>query len=290
MKVKAINKFQLIKDIVIIVIGALVASFGVAVFLKPYGLIPGGISGISIIITDLTGLPVSLTLIPINIVLFILGFKYLGSSTGLRSIIGMLTYSFGLDFFIRLFPSKITEDVIIAILYAGVIQGFAYAMIYTAGGSTGGTDIIALIINRYFDVPIGKFQLAFNATLATINGLIYRSADKVLLTIFAFFVSSYSLEVALSGIHSTKTLLIISDKVEEISTFIIKEMRRGVTFIPIIGAYTGKERTMIMTTVRKSQVPRAKRRIHTIDADAFMMIFEPSEVWGKGFRIPEKKK
>ncbi len=279
-----------IKDLTIIAIGALVASFGVAVFLKPYGLIPGGVSGISLIITELTGLPVSATLIPANIVIFILGFKYLGSSTGTRSILGMLIYSFGLDFFIKTFPNKLTSDVILAILYAGAIQGFAYAMIYSAGGSTGGTDILALIANKYFDIPIGKFQLAFNTALATVNGIIFRSADKMLLTIFAFFVSSYSLDVALTGIHSTKTLLIISDHVEEISTFIMKEMRRGVTFIPIIGGYTGKQRTMLMTTVRKTQVPRVKRMIHNIDPEAFIMIFEPSEVWGHGFRIPETKR
>ncbi len=287
--IKRISR-DIIKDLLIITVGALIASFGVAVFLKPYGLIPGGISGISIIITELTGLPISLTLIPANILIFILGFKYLGNSTGIRSIIGMITYSFGLDFFIRTFPHKLTEDVILAILYAGVIQGFAYAMIYSSGGSTGGTDILALITNRYFDIPIGKFQLTFNTVLAIVNGLIFKSADKVLLTIFAFFVSSYSLDVALSGIHSTKTILIISDHVEEISSFIIQELRRGVTFIPIIGGYTGKNRTMIMTTVRRAQMPRVKKKIHTLDPEAFMMIFEPSEVWGHGFKIPETKK
>lgn len=281
---------QQIRDIFVVILGALLASLGVALFLKPYGLIPGGISGIGIIIYELTGIPVSATLIPINIILFALGFSYLGRSTGIKSILGMLAYSLGLDIFIKLFPYPITKDVILSILYAGAIQGIAYATIYSAGGSTGGTDILSLIANKYFDIPIGKFQLAFNATLATINGLIFRSADKTLLTLFAFFVTSYSLEVSLTGIHSSKTLFIISNQADQISSFIMQEIRRGVTFIPVVGGYTGQDKTMIMTTVRRNQLPKVKKRIHQIDPQAFIIILEPSEVWGHGFKIPNTKK
>lgn len=270
-----------IKDIIGIILGAFILAVSIQAVIVPAHLLTGGISGIAIIIHFLTGVQVSILYIVLNIPIFIAGIKFISRRFAVYSLMGMLA----LTFFLGITSSWNfhIDDVLLASVLGGVLNGIGTGMNLRSKGSTGGLDIIAAIIKRYWGFNIGEASLAFN--MAIIGTFLFTaSIELALFSAISIFVGAKVVDAVLTGLNVCKSVLIISDHSREIAEEILNNMHRGCTFINGQGAYTGNKKSILMVTVGKTQLPKLKELVFHVDTGAFMTISESTEVIGRGFQ------
>lgn len=252
---------------------------------KPNGLISGGLTGVGMLVEYITGFPSWLTILLLNIPLFLLAIWKLHFKFTLYTIIASLYFSAAMAFTadVRL-PFDFTEPLsrLTSSLMGAVICGAVAAPIVIRGASTGGMDILSLVLSKRFSFPMGTISYAFNilitGALAFVRGL-----DTAALAMLVMFVSSMVLNNVLQGFNRTKTLFIISDRWEEIAPHIMQEVHRGVTLIPAKGAYTGQDRTLVYVIARTMELAAIRRIALEIDPKAMLSIIDTREVVGRGF-------
>lgn len=273
-----INNF---KRIISIIVGTLLIAIATNGILLPNKLLSGGVSGISMLLYFLFDLKVSLLVFLINIPLFILAFFFLKKSYIIYSLFGMLMLSLWLELTSKL--TIPTDNYLSIIVVSGVIHGIGTGIIFRADGSTGGTDIIAKIINQYFSINMATVNLSINAIIILLS-IYFFDLDIAVVTISTMFISSQVVNFVVDGINRKRTLFIITDSVhcEELSSCILTELHRGVTMIPAIGAYTSATRYILFTTVSVREVTKAKDLVLKVDPHAFMTVTETSQVIGNG--------
>lgn len=270
-----------LKRIISIIFGTLLIAIATNGILLPSRLLSGGVNGISMLLYFLFDFKVSLLVILINIPIFILGLIFLKKTYLAYSLFGMLMLSFWLE---------VTNNILIPIdntlsilVVAGLFHGIGTGIIFRADGSTGGTDIIAKIINKYFSINMATVTLCLNTLIIFLSAYFF-DIDIAVLTISTMFVSSQVVNFVVDGINRKRTLYIITDAIhyEELSAALLKELHRGVTVIPAIGAYTSAAKYILFTTVNVREVAKAKQIILGIDPKAFMTVTETSQVIGNG--------
>lgn len=273
-----INSF---KRIISIIVGTLLIAIATNGILLPNKLLSGGVSGVSMLLHFLFDFRVSLLVILINIPLFIFAFFFLKKTYIIYSLFGMLMLSLWIELTTKLtIPA---DNYLSIIVVAGVIHGIGTGIIFRADGSTGGTDIIAKIINQYFSINMATVTLSINAVIILLS-IYFFDLDIAVVTISTMFVSSQVVNFVVDGINRKRTLFIITDSVhcEDLSACILKELHRGVTMIPAIGAYTSSTRYILFTTVSVREVSKAKDLVLKVDSKAFMTVTETSQVIGNG--------
>lgn len=270
-----------IKCIISIIIGTLLIAIATNGILLPNNLLSGGVSGISMLIHFTLGFKVSLLVIMINIPLFILGLLFLKKKYLTYSLFGMLTLSMWLELTSKVYIP--TNNPLSILVVAGVLHGIGTGIIFRANGSTGGTDILAKIIHNHFSINMATITLCMNAIIIGLS-IYFFNIDIAVLTISTMFVSSQVVNFVVDGINRKRTIYIITDEnhYHKLSKILLKELHRGVTVIPAIGAYTASARFILFTTISVKQVAKVKQLVLSVDPKAFMTVTETSQVIGNG--------
>lgn len=274
-----------IVDIIIIFLGCIIASLGVNVFLSHAQLLSGGATGVGLLIEYTTNIPAGITVLFINIPLLAISFKKLRKSFTIYTTIGMLSLSLSL-MITKPLASIINIDGLDSLLYCiygGVLCGIGYGLVFSRNGSTGGTDIITMLIRKkYSNFNIGSLGFSLNLIIIIIGAFIF-GLPQALYTLISLFIQSLVLDQMLKGFSSKKLLLILTKKESEVIDYVIKDLQRGVTSLLAEGEYTHDRKKMLYCIVTARQMISLKSAVHQIDPSAFITIVDISEVRGKGF-------
>lgn len=275
--------WQKYKWIPMTVAGSAVFAAGFAFFLQPNDMSPGGISGLALILVELLQFgSVGMLSILINLPLFILGGLKIGKRFFVGSLIGMTLSSVLIDVFAAL-KMPATEP-LIAIVYGGVLCGVGIGIVFAAGTSTGGSDILVRLLKlRYRNVPIGQISLIFDAVVVILTGLVFRDMNKALYTGITVFLCGKMVDAVVYRFDYSKVAMIISREYEAIAKEIGRKLDRGATFLHGEGSYTGEGTKVVLVAIRKQQLAELKELVMDLDPGAFVIVQEAHQVLGDGF-------
>ena len=273
-----------IKSILTIIFGAAIYAFGLTYFVVPHHLFEGGATGITLITYYLFNIPISVMNLIINIPLFILAWKIFGAKTLYSSLLGTISLSIWLAIFEKIpLSCNLEGDLVIGALVAGVLLGLGLGIIFNAGGTTGGTDIVARILNKYTNISVGKLLFALDFLILMLILIIFQDLRLVTYTLLFDFIVSRVIDLIGEGGYAGKGFMIITQKPMEVADKINEELGRGVTFISGQGYYSQKDLKIIYCIVARNEMIKMKELIHTIDPRAFITITEAHEILGEGF-------
>ena len=274
------NKFKWIPATIV---GSAIFSVGFAFFLQPNDLSPGGISGLSLIIVELLGCgSVGTVSILINMPLFLLGGVKIGRQFFAGSLLGMILSSLLIDAFAALGLAPM--DPLLAVLYGGVICGLGLGIVFAAGTSTGGSDILVRLLKlRYRNVPIGEISMSFDAVVVILAGLVFQDLHKALYTGITVFICGKAVDAVVYRFDYSKVALIITREHEAVARTIGTRLDRGATYLYAQGSYTGEDGKVVLAAVRKQQIAELKELVMEIDPNAFVIVQEAHQVLGDGF-------
>lgn len=273
-----------LKEYFFIISGAFFLSLGLNVFLVPQKLSTGGIGSIATVLKHVFNVPLSLTTVVLNGVLFVFGVKLLGKKALIKTIVGILALSLFLE--LTAFLPKYNEDMLASSVLGGFFVGIGLGLVIRKGASTGGSDFLALMLYKYFPhISIAKIILVLDLVIVSFSALIFKSVTVGVYSIVSLFISSkIADEILLMG-DRAKTLFILSDKNEQIAKGIMKNFSRGVTGIHAKGMYKNSDKTMLLSAVSPKEVPIIIDYIKKQDEKAFIIINDAHEIWGEGFKL-----
>lgn len=266
-----------------IVLGSALYAAGFQFFLYPNSITTGGVTGIAMIINYLTGLPVGVMTIVINIPLFVFSWKKFGMQFIIGSLAGMLLSSMFVDLF-AMSPLEITHEPLLGAIYGGLIKGLGLGLVYHAGATTGGVDIVAKFLRRkYQHINFSTFILGLDAAVVLAFAVIFQKYDSAMYAIICMFIASKMIDLVLYGAVNSKICYIITDESIAVKDAIVSVLGRGVTYLHGAGAWSGKEKNVILCVIKQSQIVELKQLVKAIDEQAFLIVSDSREVFGKGF-------
>jgi len=272
-----------VADVILIILGSLVYSLGLHCFTAPNGIAPGGVIGVATVVHSFAPLQVGTLYALFNLPLLIIGFIQLGKARMIKTVLSVAVITAATDFLYVNLPVY-EGDKVLAALFGGALFGFGMGLIYVREGTSGGIDIVNRIINKKSPhLRMGAIGFGSDAVIIAGAMFAYRSIESGLYAIIAIFVSGRVIDLILYGSLEGKLLYIFSDESSEITKMILFEEKRGATILKGVGAYSGAERDVVCCAVQKNQYARIKRRVAEIDKDAFIIITNAGEVFGKGF-------
>ena len=273
-----------IKSILTIIFGAAIYAFGLTYFVVPHHLFEGGATGITLITYYLFNIPISVMNLIINIPLFILAWKIFGAKTLYSSLLGTISLSIWLAIFEKIPLSfNLEGDLVIVALVAGVLLGLGLGIIFNAGGTTGGTDIVARILNKYTNISVGKLLFALDFLILMLILIIFQDLRLVTYTLLFDFIVSRVIDLIGEGGYAGKGFMIITKRPDQLAKAINDDLGRGVTFISGQGYYSQEDLKIIYCIVGRNEIVKMKEMIHRIDPQAFITITEAHEILGEGF-------
>ena len=275
--------FMRIRSYTVMVIGLALYAFGITAFLIPLKIAGGGVTGISMLVYYATGFGTGYTYLIINVFLVIIAIKVLGVNFGLKTIFSMSIIAVMLNVMQGYVTEPILHDMFLSSVLSGILGGVGIGLIFNEGGSTGGTDIIAMIINKYRNISPGRIIMYCDVIIIASSFLVLHSVEKLVYGYVSMWVVAYSIDAFLTGAQQSVQLFIVSEKYEKIADFINKESRRGLTVFDGTGWYTGQNVKVIMTVVRQRESPEIFRKIKELDPNAFISLNKVMGVYGKGF-------
>ena len=275
-----VKKYAL--EYIFIIIGAFLMAVSTALFLLPNQLSTGGISGISTILYYSCNYPVGLTMLLINVPLFVIALVIVNKRLFFKSILGTVLLSVFIDLLENLSP--ITNDRFLACIYGGIIMGIGTAIILKAGASTGGTDLLSYVIRAYNNkFKSSRVIIIADTIIIFFNIIFFREIEIGLYSVIAIYLMGKMIDIIFEGIYFTKIMFIISEKYEEISKEIGILVKRGSTGIYSKGMYSGKQNVMLFCVASRKEVAEIKQIIKQIDKNAFIVTTDAIETLGKGF-------
>lgn len=278
-------KSKLIKEYGIITLGIILVALSVEYFFAPNKLAAGGITGAAIVINSLVPkLSVGATTFALNAVLFIVAFMFIDGNFGVKTIyasLGLSLIIWGIEKFLN--PIAITNDILMATIFGTLISAFGMALVFNENASTGGTDILAKILNKFFHIDIGKSLLVVDFVITFASALVF-GIDIGLYAMLSVILLGIIVDRFIEGFNICKSIFIISKKNDEISKYIMEELDRGCTFLNGVGAYTKEECDILYAVLSRSQFIKLKKFIKEIDSQAFITVGEVHEVLGEGFK------
>ena len=280
-----------LKNTLFIIVGAAIFSFGIVHFNMQNNLAEGGFTGITLLLYFLFKWDPSYTNLLLNIPLFFIGWKLLGRTALLYTIIGTFAVSLFLWLFqIYQIEMPLNNDLTLAALFAGAFIGIGLGIIFRYGGTTGGVDVIARLANKYIGWSMGKTMSLFDACVITISLITYLSYKEAMYTLVLVFVGSRVIDFMQEGAYSARGAMIISERNSEIADKIMVDMGRGATVLDGHGSFTKTKRDVLYCVVGKNEIVRLKNIITSVDPYAFVSVSEVHEVIGEGFTLDENKK
>lgn len=268
-----------------IAIGAVITALGFVLFQLPYNIAAGGVAGAGIIFNDLTGFSVGYFVLLANIPLFVLGYFYLGRWRFIwSSTLAMLLFSLGTEYFSNTLPVwnsqfPLTDNSLLASLYAGVMFGVGSGIIYRFGGTIGGTSIPARIIHDKTGFPLSQSYLFTDLAVILVAGIVF-SMEIAMLALITLVLCGFFSDFVLEGTSQTRTVTIVTKNPDPIRQAVMYELRRGVSHWEVIGGHSGETRTMLYFTVLRSRIYDVKFIVSRIDPDAFMVVGVSQQTWG----------
>ena len=288
MNAKRIQNLML--DLVYDVVGSLIFGLGLYTFAREGGFATGGFSGLGLMLNHLTGLPIGMLTLLLNIPLIILSYRTLGRFFLLKTLKTMIIQTLILDLVMPLFPTY-RGNPLIAAVFTGVLMGAGLGIIYMRGSSTGGSDFLILSLHKVLPhLSVGQFSLMIDFVILILGALVYGNIDAALYGLISTFACSQVMDRVLYGAGSGKMAIIITNHGMETAQAISDEIERGSTLIKAIGTYSGDGRDMLLCACSKNQIFKVRAAAHKVDERAMVMITEVDEVYGEGFKSPEEKK
>ena len=276
-----------LRDYGLVGLGTLIQALGLRIFLIPADLASGGVSGIAQLINYYTHWPIGMMVFIGNLPLFLLGWRFLGGRRfALRTAFAIATLSFFTDALLWLpfFPRNgLTNDIVLNSLYGAVVAGIGYGLVYRGQGTSGGSDILARILNHYRGIPITQSYLITDTAVILGAGFIF-GWDKALYAVITLYVSGLVVDTTMEGAGTVRSALIVTSRCREVADRILEEMERGVTILDGTGGYTGEARPVLYCVVTRSEVQQLKTIVHEADPKAFMVVGAAHEALGEGFQ------
>ena len=281
----------------LITLGSFILAAGFVLFINPYNIVPGGVYGIGIVVHYLTkgmfdfwpeGIPIGLFGLVLNVPLTIIGIKLLGPRFGVKTVVGFvltsvfmdaLTYWIGEDD-----PLVLQDQILLACIFGGVLVGFGLGLIFKSKATSGGSDIVAMIIAKYTGLPLGQLMIYVDSIIVLFGLVVFQDWKIPLYSWVVIFITGKVIDITIQGMNYDKALFIISDKIEDISTKIINDMKRSGTVFTGKGMYNNENKEMIYTVVNRRELEILKEFIHETDPNAFMSVIDASEIRGNGFK------
>jgi uncharacterized membrane-anchored protein YitT (DUF2179 family) len=275
------------RDYVLIFVGSVIEAIALRLFLVPANLASGGVSGIAQLLNHYTGWPIGIMVLLGNLPLFAIGWRYLGGRRfALRTAFSVIVYSLVVDLIPRfhLIPANgITDDIFLNSLYGAVVAGVGYGLVYRAGSTSGGSDILARILNHYRSVSMTQSYLMVDSAVILAAGFVF-GWKQALYAIITLYVSGIVSETILEGSGTVRTALIITAQPDHVSMRVLDELERGVTILQGTGAYTGADRPVLYCVITRAEVAQLKTIVQEADPQAFIVIGVAHEALGEGFK------
>jgi len=282
------------RDYILIALGALIQAISLRIFFVPADLASGGVSGISQLINHFTGWPIGLMVLIGNVPLFVLGWRFLGGRRfALRTAVAIVTYSLFTDLLVKLpffapggaasyLINDLKGDIFLNSLYGAIISGIGYGLVYRARGTSGGSDILARILNKWRGVSMTQSYLVVDTAVILSAGFVF-GWKQALYAMITLYVSGLVAETVLEGGGTVRTAMIVTNKPEDVSARVMEDLERGVTYLEGRGGYTGNSRPVLYCVVSRAEVATLKTIVNEIDPEAFMVIGVAHEALGEGF-------
>ena len=274
-----------------IVLGAFIMAAGFVLFITPYKIVPGGVYGIAIILHHLYGFPVGLTALCMDIPIVIIGTKVLGPRFGVKTVLGFVLTAAFVDGITYLYGEQplVNDNALLSSIYGGVLIGLGLGLIFKARATSGGSDVVAMIISRYTRQPLGQLIIIVDSVIVLAGLFSFGDWNIPLYSLITIYITGRVIDLVLQGMTYHKSLFIISDRHQEIRDKIINDLNRGGTYLKGQGMYAGQDKTIIFTNVNRRELSILQEYIHQIDPKAFLTVTNASEVLGEGFRSLKDK-
>ncbi|MFM8322691.1 MAG: YitT family protein [Chloroflexota bacterium] len=277
--------WKAVRDVALICLGATLQALALVLFQEPANLATGGVSGIAQIINHYTGWPIGVMVLVGNLPLFLVGWRYLGGRRFIwRTALAIVASSFLIDLLTAYLPTTgLTHDPVLNTLYGAIISGIGYGLVYRGQGTSGGSDILARILNHRMGVSLTTSYLMTDSAIMFMAGLAF-SWENALYALVMLYITGLAAEAVNEGSNVLRTALIITANPEQVAQTILVDMERGVTLMNARGAYTGADRTVLYCVVSRDEVAQIKALVREVDPKAFMVIGHAHEALGEGFR------
>ena len=278
---KGLTTRKIIQRIMLITIGAALMAVGLEIFLVPNHVIDGGIVGISIMLSYLTGWKLGIFIFILNIPFFFIGYKQIGKTFALSTLYGIIILSIGTTL---LHPvPAFTQDILLATVFGGIVLGIGVGMVIRYGGSLDGTEILAILFNKKLPFSVGEIIMFFNLFILGSAGFVF-SWDRAMYSLIAYFVAYKTIDITVTGLDESKSVWIISDNSKEIGEAIMNRLGRGVTYINGEGAYSGDHKKVIFCVINRLEEAKLKEIVTENDENAFLAVADIAEVRGGRFK------
>lgn len=271
-----------INKIFFMILGSVLVSIGLEIFLIPNNIIDGGMTGISIMASHLTKTQLGVFIFLFNLPFFIVGYKQIGKTFALSTLLSVICLSIGVTL-LHPIPG-ITQDTLLATIFGGIILGVGVGLIIRNGGSLDGTEIIAIILDKRSTFSIGEIVMFFNLFILGSSGFIF-GWDRAMYSLIAYFIAFKTIDITVQGLDESKAVIIVSDKNKDISEAIIDRLGRGITFLEGKGAYSGNEINVIYVVLSRLEIAKLKNIVNGFDEDALITI---TSVEGAGKKYKKK--
>ncbi len=279
----------------LILTGAFLMAVGFVFFISPYKFAPGGVYGIAIVVHHLTvgvfdflpnGLPIGMTALAMDIPLTIIGTKILGPRFGAKTVVGFVSLAVFTDILESFWGNNalVQEQPLLSAIYGGLLVGLGLGLIFKTRATSGGSDIIAMIIEKYTKIPLGQLLMFVDGAIVMLTIVAFKDWSLPLLSLIIIFVTGRVIDVVLQGMGHNKGIMIISENYNKIKQRIINDLDRGGTLLPGKGIFKDNERKILFSVLSRREVEVLKEYISKIDEKAFIIIFDVSETVGKGFK------
>jgi uncharacterized membrane-anchored protein YitT (DUF2179 family) len=291
LNISEIGWFGLFSRIALLVIGAVISAIAVIIFMAPYKIAPGGVTGVAVILNYLDPrLPIGLMTLIGNIPIQVFGFRMLGGwRVVARTVLYVVVYSAAIDLLTPYFASvHVGNDVLLNALFGGIIGGIGGGLVYRAGGTQGGTSTLGRILQYRFGIPLSTSALYTDTLVVVLAGVVFGSWESALYAIVALFVGGAASDYVLEGPSVIRTATIITDRPQQVSDILLADLGRGVTSWEGKGMYTEREHSVLFVTVARSQVNTVRELVFSVDPDAFVVIGQGHIAYGRGFRAVKK--
>lgn len=274
---------QTVIDYLYIAVGSFILAFAINFFLVPFKISTGGVSGVGTVLYYLMDLPLSVTTLVINAVLFFFGYKTLKKSGVAKTVVGIVLLSLFLEITEKF--GYYQEDMLIAAVFGGILVGVGVGLVVLKDASTGGSDFAALILHKAIPhISVATFILLIDTLVIVVSGIVFKDYTIMFYSVMSLYISSKVTDFILVNGDYAKSVFIISKEHERIAEEIMVDMERGVTGIHSKGCYTQEENTMLMCVVKSKEIPQILEKVKRLDQNAFTIISEVREVYGEGFK------
>lgn len=267
-------------------IGGLICGVAINAFFVPHFLLSGGIAGIAMILHYLGDWPIGLMIAVFNIPLFYAAYRFMDRAYFLCALYGLVIFTVAIDATSFLTAKPAVDDTLLTAIFGGLVSGIGSGIVFRVNGSLGGSDIIVVLVKKYFAFNAGHVMLGINAALMLVAAFLF-GAKPAMFTLVSMYVSAMTVDKVIAGFNTKKTVLIVSDRSDEIAAAIMNEVGRGVTFIKGQGAFTREDKKVVFVVVSLTQMAKIKPIVDAIDSHALMIVQDAVEVLGHGFSLPK---